>query len=358
MKIIHLTKDYIRLNGITTFIENLVNNDSTNNHYIISNFIEESFLKKNIYRYHNQKLNLSFSALIKNILLLIKLNNGEKIDIIHSHHRYFDLLTYFVSKFTKIKTITTVHSKVYGKRFISYKSDKIIAVGESIKKHLIDYFRIDEKRISVINNFVDPKTIRINRDLNEIKNELKIGEGNYIIGFVGRFDFKEKGIDILLKSSINIINEYKNVIFVFIGDGSDKDYLCNETKNFKDNFRIVETKTDIYNYMQIFDVFVLPSRIDPYPLVMLESAYLRIPFIGSNVDGIAEFVNDDFDGLLFEKENISELSVKTIFLIKNKTVAEKFANNAYKKVIKSFQAKEYVKQYKKIYQSLVDANNY
>ncbi len=76
--ILHLTKDHIKLNGITTFIENLVNNDSLNKHYIISNFIEESYLDKNIKRYLSQRINLSFLLFIKNILLLINLCNEKK----------------------------------------------------------------------------------------------------------------------------------------------------------------------------------------------------------------------------------------------------------------------------------------
>lgn len=350
--ILHLTKDYIKQNGITTFIENLINNDSLNTHYIISNYIEESYLEKKN-NYFSQKINFSILSFIRNIRLLINICNEMNIDIIHSHHRYLDLLSYAVSKFTRTKTITTVNSKVYGRKLISYKSDKIVAVGKSIKRHLIDYFKIDEKILSVITNFIDTNSIKITRDGNELRNEMQIPDNKYIVGFVGRFDIQEKGIDVLLRASIGIIDKNNNVVFVFIGDGVDKEYLIDISNNFKENLRIVETKNDVFNYMQIFDLFVLPSRIDPYPLVMLEAAYMKIPFIGSNVDGIDEFIEEGVNGLLFERENNLQLAQKILFLKNNKEVAQRLADENYKKVTSSFLAQHKVPEYQREYLSLM-----
>ncbi len=357
MNILHLTKNYTKLNGITTFIENLVNTDSPNNHYIISNFIEENYFKKKLNLYIPKSSNLSLLSFFRSTYLMINLCNKKKIDVIHSHHRYFDLLAYFISKFIGIKTVTTVHSKVYGRKIFSYKANKLVAVSESIKSHLMEYFGIEEKRITVINNFIDPKSISITCDAKEIRKELQIDESKFVIGFAGRFNIKEKGIDILLKASTDIIYKYKNVIFVLIGNGEDKDYLLKKSRNLAENLRMVETKNDIYNYIQIFNVFVLPSRIDPFPLVMLEAAYLKIPFIGSNVDGIGEFVNDKIDGLLFESENEKELSNRINTLINNPNLCIKYAENLHKKVREKFTADVVIPQYDNLYQALLNSSN-
>ncbi len=70
---------------------------------------------------------------IKICFFIIKYCNENSISIIHSHHRYFDLIAYVVSKVLEIRTVTTVHSKVYGKKILSYKADKLIAVSESVE---------------------------------------------------------------------------------------------------------------------------------------------------------------------------------------------------------------------------------
>lgn len=353
MRILHLTKNYSSLNGITTFIENLVNNDNLNDHYIISNYIEKKFLGQKIDGYLSTRINLSLLSFFNNIFFVSNICKKKRIDIIHSHHRYFDLLTFFVSKIIRVRTLNTVNSKVLGKKIFSYKADKLIAVGESIKNHLVNYFGIDGRKITVVNNFIDPQKIKITRNNSEIRTELNLDESHYVIGFAGRFDIREKGIDILVKASEKVIAKHSDVVFVFIGDGTDEYFLKVETSGMMANFRIINTKVDIYNYMQIFDQFVLPSRIDPFPLVMLEAAYLKIPFIGSNVDGISEFVNDEVDGLLFQSENSKELEKKIMRLKNDPNYTNKLVDKAYKKILNNYTTDQKVHEYYRIYEKLL-----
>lgn len=353
MNILHLTKDHISISGISTFLENLVNNDNQNRHFILSNQIGAEYLQKDARFYLDQKIKTSKVAFFKNIFLVSKLCEQYQIDIIHSHHRYFDLLAFFVKKKNKIKTIITIHSIVYSKRIFSYKSDIIVSVGENVKKHLIENFYLRSEKIRVINNFIDPNQISITRSEADIKEELKLSEDKYIIGFVGRFDKREKGIDILINAGLKIIEHFENVVFVLIGDGIDKKFVYEKTNYLKNHFVVVEPKNDIFNYMQIFDQFVLPSRIDPFPLVMIEAAYLKIPFIGSNVDGIAEFINDKIDGVLFEPGNEKELASKIITYIKNPNIGKKLAEKLHQKVINNFTAEKIIPQYDDLYKSVL-----
>jgi len=86
---------------------------------------------------------------------IIKKCKKENIDILHAHNRYFDFLAFLVSKIITIKRITSVHSKVYHKKWLSYKSPKLIAASNSVRNHLINNFNIPVGKIVVINNFID-----------------------------------------------------------------------------------------------------------------------------------------------------------------------------------------------------------
>ncbi|MBK7106126.1 MAG: glycosyltransferase family 4 protein [Ignavibacteriae bacterium] len=349
MNILHLTKDYTKINGITTAIENLIAADKLNFHYVLSNFVDDAFQCSNHCIYLNTSLPISVSKIIYNIFKLKQLCKKYHIGIIHCHHRYFDLLASSLKCIIKIEVVTTVHSKVYGKKILSYKADKLVAVGESIKEHLIDYFRIDEKRIAVINNFINPNVINVTRNKNEIIEELNILPSYYIVGYVGRFDIEEKGIDILLDAIKLIIKDKQDIVFIFIGDGADKNYIINESKEFETNIRVIGSKIDIFNYMQIFDMIILSSRIDPFPLVMLEAAYLKIPFIGSNVDGIPEIIEHNVNGILFESENAEDLAKKIEFLLENADFAQKLGENLYKKVIENYTAEKNINKIENLY---------
>ena len=80
---------------------------------------------------HNNPLKL-----IKDFFQLISYCKKYKIDIIHTHHRYPELLSILVSKFTTVKTITTVHSFVKGLKNLSFRSDKIITVSKVVEEYL------------------------------------------------------------------------------------------------------------------------------------------------------------------------------------------------------------------------------
>ena len=352
MNILHLSKDYIKINGITSAIENMTAKDKQNSHFILSNSIEDIFYHRSKCIYLKTIIPISTLYFFSNVLKLLQICKKNNINIIHAHHRYFDFLAGFLRLLLNIKIITTVHSKVYGRKGFSYKADKFIAVSESIKKHLIDYFGVDKKKIIVINNFIDSSVINITQGKSKIIKELCLDPSNYIVGYIGRFDIKEKGIDILIEAAKLSITNKNGLVFVFIGDGIDKHFLTNETRTIREIVRIVETKNDIFNYMQIFDLFVLPSRIDPFPLVMLEIAYMKIPFLGSNVDGIAEFVDDNINGLLFESENSRDLVKKIEFLLKHRNYGKKIGEKLYNKVIENYTAEENVKKLQELYLKL------
>jgi len=275
----------------------------------------------------------------------------NKIDIIHSHHRYFDLVSFIVSKQIKIKTITTVHSKVYGKKFTSYKADYLIAVSNSIKKHLVDYFKIKENKIYTINNFVDPKEKPDNFNSEELLKQLNIGLDDLILVFIGRFD-KEKGIDILLEVFKVIQANNSNVIMLLIGNGEELATTTEFCSKFKLRVKIIPPVENIYDYYNLSDIIILPSRVDPFPFVMLEAGLMRKPLIASRVDGIAEFIEHNINGILVEPENVQSLVEGVKRLIENPSLRIKLSENLYQKVLDGFTVDKIIPQYREFYRSM------
>ena len=108
------------------------------------------------------------------------------------------------------------------------------------------------------------------------------------------------------------------------------------------------------DFYQVSDIVVLPSRIDPFPYVMLETGAMKKPFIGGNPGGIAEFIEDGVNGILIEPGDSNQLADKIIFLINNPAQSELLANALYKKVKQECECVQYFKRLHNIYNQLLD----
>ena len=65
---------------------------------------------------------------------------------------------------------------------------------------------------------------------------------------------------------------------------------------------------DLGKILSTFDVTVIPSRQENYPLTLLESLSAKVPVIASDVGGIKEMFQDKVEGFLFKREDVSRLT--------------------------------------------------
>lgn len=346
MNILHLHTGLNLTCGISKTIYLIAKYSAGNNsHYVIAlkGDAEEKFKRAGI----NVNLINSGSGVLKNIFYLKKYIKKNKIDIVHSHHRYFDFISFLISFSCKIKRVTSVQSFVYGKKTISYKSPLLLAAGESVKKHLTEYFGIKEDRIKVFNNFVDFGEGLKCRKREDVRLELSIPENIYIAGYIGRFSIKEKGIDVLLNAFKKFNGKHTDTKLVMVGCGDDikKIYI-------PENVIVTESKLNIFDYYGAFDCIVLPSKIDPFPLTALEAGMMKVPFIGSRVNGIPEIIDENSDGLLFESENAEMLCEKMERFYSDRKFAGECAEKLQKKVKEKYSYETAIDKLNKIYDNL------
>ncbi len=195
---------------------------------------------------------LKFAEITFGIISFCKKN---KIDIIHSHHRLFDSLVWIIKHFLKIKTVMSVQSKVYGKKVISYKSDILIACAENIKEHLVKSFKINPERIKVIHNCIEVSENHPNSVHSNLRNELDIQQDAKVIGYFGRFSFREKGLDLILNAFTDLIPEYDNIILLLIGDGPNIKSIYDFQKKHSNSVRLLNSQTDLSKYFRLINTF-------------------------------------------------------------------------------------------------------
>ncbi|MCS7244594.1 MAG: glycosyltransferase family 4 protein [candidate division WOR-3 bacterium] len=186
-------------------------------------------------------------------------------------------------------------------------SDKILCVSKSVANS------INSKKTYVIYDFTES----VSNPKESVNNEITFG-------YLGRNDY-DKGTDILL-NSIKI----KKFKLILAGNFENSEFLKYENVSYL-GF--------IYNIEEFFrkiDILILPSRKDAFPRVILEAFSFGIPVIASNVGGIPEIVKENYNGFIFESENVKNLIEKIEMVENNPSMILNMSKNCIKTIEENF----------------------
>ena len=207
-------------------------------------------------------------------------------------------------------TYTDRQRRIIAKTY--HRADIIIAQTEEMKQELINEMHISEDRVVALQNPVDTETInkKIQTGNNPYSDDDKV---RYVAS--GRFAH-QKGFDLLVEAFAIVKKQQPEAELYIVGrnDGGCEDYY-NEVKQLiekhglQDSVKCVGFQNNPYVYIKYADCFVLSSRWEGLPNVMIESLYLGTPVAAFKcIPVIGRIVTDGADGYLAEKENVESLA--------------------------------------------------
>jgi len=289
----------------------------------------------------------------------------NKIDVIHSHLEYSDLLTYVIQKNNKnLKWVCTIHGPWFS---LFYNETKIssftnIIFGRSLKnafkkadkitfvsKYLYDEAEKTFGDLITSKGIVIPNGINISSFKDVGSTKLKKG---FNIFFPGGPKLK-KGGDILIKaihklsSKINDLNLY---IALDVPEGHLTRRLVHEY-GLEDRVEFLGF-LDAPKYkaaLNSVDILAMPSRMEPFGMVYLEAMTLGVPIIASNVGGAPEIIKNLKNGILTspEPEKVADAILK---LYHDVSLRKEISKNNLKDIHK-FEWNRIIEKYIKIYRS-------
>ena len=316
------------------------------NLFIISNYLSEKLKKvslittsKKYKKKFNSKIQLiypknntwnSTSKRIKfliclYLLFLEILKNRNIIVLCFQANIYCTLLC----RLLKIRIIVRSNSSPSGwsqnfLKKILYKkilnlADKIIVNSLEFKKELKKKFNLDA--ICIYNPLNTEKIKKLSK-LNIKNNFFK----KKFINIINIARFTDQKDHLTLLRSINLLKNKIKIKLLIIGEGINKSKILEYIK-LKELTQIVKVKNftkNPYPFIKAADLFILTSRFEGLPNVLLEALTLNKFVISSNCPtGPKEILINNKGGLLFKVGNYQDLSKKILFFKNNKKICDK-----------------------------------
>jgi glycosyltransferase involved in cell wall biosynthesis len=246
---------------------------------------------------------------------------GGSFDIVHAH----DWLTVNAMAWIKYgrgrKSILTMHSTEYGRcgnnfyggtsqaiRDIEwlgmYEAHRVIAVSRALKKEVGWIYQAPEEKVTVVyngvpfwhfNGFIDPVSVR---------SQHGIGQSDPFALFVGRMT-SQKGPDLLIEAIAKVLAHHPAAKFILAGEGHLRGQVESRAQQLG-----IGTAIRFYGYLdrgQVIDLYkacdcvVVPSRNEPFGIVVLEGWSAGKPIVATNTGGPAELIWDGVTGYIVEQ---------------------------------------------------------
>ena len=209
-------------------------------------------------------------------------------------------------------------------------ANEVIVNSEDFKKEMEKKFNI---RVNCIYNPLDTREIK-RKSKFDIKNKFFKKDYLKVIN-IGRLTKQKDHLTIL--KAINELKKKINIQLLIIGRGEERSNLqnyINENKLYN-QIKIIEPNTKVFSYLKLSDLFILSSKYEGLPNVLLEAAVLKKFIISTNCPtGPREILDNGKNGLFFKIGDYLDLKRKIIFYYNNKNKLKRKTNNLYKSLSK------------------------
>lgn len=242
---------------------------------------------------------------------------GAGFDVVHAHDWLTSNAMVWAKEGRDRRCVLTIHSTEYGRcgnnffggrsarirdheRHGTFCADRVIAVSNAVKNEIMWMYNLPAWKVYVVYNGVNPRDYEGWIDPAAVRRMYGIGPMDPVVLFSGRIVY-QKGPDLLVEAIPHILKFYHNAKFVFVGDGEMRWDVEKRARHidvahatrflgYQNGWRL----NDLY---KACDCLCVPSRNEPFGIVILEAWSAGKPVIASNNGGPSEIVWHDVNGL-------------------------------------------------------------
>lgn len=293
-------------------------------------------------------------------------------DLVHGHDWLVAEVCARLSKAFSLPYVTTIHATEHGRhqgwvqnppqcqihaaeRGMAAGADAVIVCSHYMRGHVADIFDIDESRVAVIPNGIDPSELRVADDLETLRAQFADPQERLVL-LVGRLVY-EKGFQLALEALPGVIEQVGNLRFVVAGSGTHEAELKRQAQRLgldRHGCFLGWIGDDVlHSLYRIADLCVVPSLYEPFGLVALEAMASGCPCIVADTGGLREVVPPgERVGLRFNGGDPEHLGVMIERMLVDQELRERLVAEASEHVL-GFDWVDVATRTRAIYESLL-----
>ena len=257
-----------------------------------------------------------------------------EIDLVHGHDWLVAVAAKRLADQARVPFVTTIHATEYGRhqgwvhqppmsdihrteRWMAHSADQVIVCSHYMRGHVADVYDLEEDRVAVIPNGIDPDDLVAVDDLDALRARFAQPEEQLVL-LIGRLVY-EKGFQLALDALPGLIDTVGGLRFLVAGSGSHEQALREQAAELG----LMEHGTFLgwigddvlHSLYRIADLTVVPSIYEPFGLVALEAMASGCPCIVADTGGLREVVPHEEAGLRFrahDPEALAEVAIRVL----------------------------------------------
>jgi len=290
---------------------------------------------------------------------LVRVLRRRRIDVINGHY----LAEYFVhlalaARLLRLPFIVSVHGADVDRyervrpaqrlllRLIMRGAHRIVACSAAMAEQTARVFPSARAKIAHVHNGV------LLEDLPDSQETVAGGTAQFVLCVCRQV--AKKGVDTLLRAFARIQPEFPEVSLVIAGDGPELDNHRGlaRTLGLEGAVRFLgdRSRQEILPYFSACSLFVLPSRAEPFGLVLLEAARYRRPIVCTAVGGVPEIITDSVSGFIVPPDDPGAMAQKMATLLRDPHLGARLGARAHETLLARFRWEDRVQDYLAVYE--------
>jgi glycosyltransferase involved in cell wall biosynthesis len=297
-------------------------------------------------------------------LQLMRLLRSHRFDLVHAHGSKAGFLVRMAGLGTQIPILYTphcfaFHAGTHGwkkntvillERFAAARTSRFITVSAGSKELALAHRVGKPEQFSVVHTGIEAEKYHPAANKKALKAALGIPPNAAVIGTVGRLNAQKSPLDFVRVAAASL-KSAPETHFVWAGSGhlAEEARFLSERLGISSSVHWIGQRDDIPDLLQIFDCFLLVSRWEGFPLVILEAMAAEVPVVATDIPGTNEAISHGKNGWLAPVGEHEKLARYILDLLNNPQRAKDFVEASRIRLQNEFRRTEMLTKIQDVY---------